>query len=126
SAQKRGRKRKCPTPSSDLPEAQQATRPKKRKLTRVIKWLEETPTDIMLEIMFYMKPIDILNLSYTSKSIRASLAAPEAKHIWVQARMNVPGLPPLPPDMSEWVYAAFVFQELCQVCYLLCKSQDWN
>ncbi|EJT96687.1 hypothetical protein DACRYDRAFT_112494 [Dacryopinax primogenitus] len=96
-------------------------KPKKRKTDkrespRKICWLEETPTDIMLHIFSHVEPIDLLNLSSTNKNMRASLRAPEAKHMWVQARANVPDLPDLPPDMTEWVYAALVFQKRCQRC----------
>ncbi|KZO96112.1 hypothetical protein CALVIDRAFT_134138 [Calocera viscosa TUFC12733] len=123
-ATKRGRKRKDPLPLSDATEPKQTIKRRKLKATRVIKWVEETPTDIMLEIMSYLKPIDILNLSYTCRSMRASLTAPDSKPVWVHARVNVRGLPDLPPDFTETRYAAFMFKEVCQMCGAVSRPRE--
>ncbi|KZT52663.1 hypothetical protein CALCODRAFT_80339 [Calocera cornea HHB12733] len=87
----------------------------KRKPKRLIKWFEETPNSIMIQIISYLKPAHLLRLSYTNKTMRAWLTAPETSPLWVQARANVHGLPSLPRDFTEWTYAAFMFQEICQV-----------
>ncbi|EJT96673.1 hypothetical protein DACRYDRAFT_112481 [Dacryopinax primogenitus] len=79
-------------------------------------WLEEMPANIMLEVFSCVEPIDLFKLSYINKNTRAVLITAESKAIWAQARKNVPGLPGLPPDMTEWFYAALLFQQTCQMC----------
>ncbi|KZT52654.1 hypothetical protein CALCODRAFT_501995 [Calocera cornea HHB12733] len=74
------------------------------------------PTEIVLQIMSHLWPVDILNLSYADKELRAMLTAPNNKFIWEKARANVPGLPYLPPDFTEWGYAKFLWINLCDIC----------
>ncbi|KZT52659.1 hypothetical protein CALCODRAFT_557946 [Calocera cornea HHB12733] len=122
SAPKRGRKRKAPDPPSaddaaaEISKTMKRSRKTRKATKRVINWLEESPTDIMLEIMSYLNPIDVLRMSYTSKSARMWLTSPDGKVAWVHARANVPNLPELPPDLTEWSYAGFIFQQICQMC----------
>ncbi|TDL24368.1 hypothetical protein BD410DRAFT_118974 [Rickenella mellea] len=73
------------------------------------------PTDIFCEIASYMAPLDILNLSRTSKSLRCLLMSKRSRQIWRAAQHNL-GLPDCPPDICEPQYAKLVFERLCHVC----------
>ncbi|KZO96120.1 hypothetical protein CALVIDRAFT_537313 [Calocera viscosa TUFC12733] len=95
----------------------QQRKPKRVKgKTGKFAFILRAPTEIVLQIMSHLWPVDILNLSYADKELRAMLTAPENKFIWETARANVPGLPYLPPDFTEWAYAKFLWVNICDVC----------
>ncbi|TDL20496.1 hypothetical protein BD410DRAFT_707754, partial [Rickenella mellea] len=52
----------------------------------------------------YMAPLDILNLSRASKSLRCLLMSKRSRQIWRAAQHNL-GLPECPPDICEPQYA---------------------
>lgn len=64
-----------------------------------------------------MSPLDMLNLSRSSKSMRAILSSKKlSKHAWVAARKNiVPALPDCPDFISEMAYAHVLFEHSCEV-----------
>ncbi|KZT52665.1 hypothetical protein CALCODRAFT_80380 [Calocera cornea HHB12733] len=106
---------------------QHQPRAKKRRIKRSEETMDipgrgskiytNAPIEIFLEILSYLDPLDILKISQTSKTLRGFLNDKESQYIWRQARANVPGLPPdLPVDFTEPQYAAYLFQEICQVC----------
>jgi hypothetical protein len=64
----------------------------------------------LLKIAAKLQPRDILHLSRVSTDFRALFMSRSAKHIWVAARTNVPGLPDCPEDLSEPRYAHLVFE----------------
>ncbi|QRV87484.1 reticuline oxidase [Ceratobasidium sp. AG-Ba] len=74
------------------------------------------PLDIFTEITSYLNPLDILNLSRTTKYFRTLLMRSSAVHIWHAAERNIPGLPKCPAHMSEPAYAALVFVRACTYC----------
>ncbi|TDL20433.1 hypothetical protein BD410DRAFT_790922 [Rickenella mellea] len=73
------------------------------------------PIDIFCEIASHMAPLDILNLSRTTASLRSLLMSKRSRHIWRAAQHNV-CLPECPPDICEPQYAKLVFERLCHVC----------
>ncbi|KAF4613850.1 hypothetical protein D9613_007962 [Agrocybe pediades] len=76
------------------------------------------PVDIIYEIFSHLHPMDLLTLSYTSRSLRNILLAPHARTaVWAVAlngSLYTP--PPCPPDMHERQYTKLVFENWCQVC----------
>ncbi|EJT96700.1 hypothetical protein DACRYDRAFT_119917 [Dacryopinax primogenitus] len=81
-----------------------------------LAFILQAPTEIVLQIMSHLWPLDILNLSYADKELRSMLTAPNNKFIWEAARANVPGLPELPPDFTEWGYARLLWFNECDMC----------
>uniref|UniRef100_A0A0W0F6C9 F-box domain-containing protein n=1 Tax=Moniliophthora roreri TaxID=221103 RepID=A0A0W0F6C9_MONRR len=92
------------------PESTRRVRGKRGLLERLVK---DTPLDIVLEIFKHLLPLDILNLSRTSKELRAMLMSQSSVPIWRTARENVPELPPLPSDLNEAQYANLAFDSYC-------------
>lgn len=68
------------------------------------------------QIFAYMTPVDLLNLSRTSKPFRTLLISRESVPLWKASRKNVPGLPDCPPFLSEPAYANLCFDSHCHVC----------
>ncbi|KAJ3557326.1 hypothetical protein NM688_g1534 [Phlebia brevispora] len=81
-----------------------------------LKDLPTVPVDILAEVMAHLLPLDILNLSRTTKAFRRFLMVRAAEFIWRRARGNAAGLPPLPDDMSEPAYASLMFDTYCHGC----------
>ncbi|EJT96698.1 hypothetical protein DACRYDRAFT_102771 [Dacryopinax primogenitus] len=81
-----------------------------------LAFLFEAPTEIVVDILSLLKPLDLLHLSVVNKELRVFLTSPSAKIIWLSARRNV-GLPDeLPPDFMETAYARFLFVPTCELC----------
>ncbi|KAH9481744.1 hypothetical protein JR316_0006271, partial [Psilocybe cubensis] len=76
----------------------------------------EMPIDILYEIFGYLHPMDVLNLSRTTKSLRSVLLARHARGVWRSALGSVRALPSCPPDMTEPEYASLAFDDWCQLC----------
>ncbi|KAJ4490788.1 hypothetical protein J3R30DRAFT_3425187 [Lentinula aciculospora] len=82
----------------------------------ILENMLKLPLDIVLEIYSYLKPLDLLRLSRTSKDFRAFLMTRSNAIVWCTARSNVPSLPSLPSDLSEPQYANLAFDSYCHVC----------
>ncbi|CAE6504317.1 unnamed protein product [Rhizoctonia solani] len=78
--------------------------------------LANLPTEVFTEIASHLWPLDIINLTRSSKSFRSLLLNRSSIHIWQKAANNVPGLPGCPPDMNLPRYLAFMFVETCTSC----------
>ncbi|CAE6541946.1 unnamed protein product [Rhizoctonia solani] len=64
-----------------------------------------------------LKPIDILNLSRTCKSLRDVLMRRSSEYIWKRATGNLPyQLPPPPPWMDTPQYISVVYTKNCSAC----------
>jgi len=78
----------------------------------------------LIQIFSHLEPLDILRLSRTSRDLRDLLTRRSSEHVWRTARLNVEGLPPLPPDLNEMQYANLAFDNFCHVCknvHSICK-----
>lgn len=82
------------------------------KLARLL----EMPVDIFCEISQHLKPIDLIQLSRSSKSFNHMLTSRSSKSIWRAARGAFPDLPDCPSDLSEPGYAKLVFLKECHEC----------
>ncbi|KDR78817.1 hypothetical protein GALMADRAFT_224061 [Galerina marginata CBS 339.88] len=60
--------------------------------------------------------MDVLNLSRTTKPLRAILLGSHARGVWRSALGGVRALPLCPPDLTEIKYASLAFDNWCQSC----------
>ncbi|KAF5324810.1 hypothetical protein D9611_004188 [Ephemerocybe angulata] len=92
--------------------------PKKLRAFRgVLKDIWVLPLDVTYEIFGHLKPLDLLQLSRTSKSLREILMSRSSVSVWMSARANIEALPDCPFDMSEPEYASLVFETHCHYCF---------
>ncbi|KDR73920.1 hypothetical protein GALMADRAFT_250610 [Galerina marginata CBS 339.88] len=73
------------------------------------------PLDVLFEIMGFLAPKDIINVSTTNKRFRETLQEKGALTIWKAARERS-GIPEPPTDMLEWAWAGLLFGTSCQNC----------
>ncbi|KAF8997057.1 hypothetical protein BDQ17DRAFT_1329561 [Cyathus striatus] len=78
-----------------------------------LKQLPEMPLDILYE---QLEPLDLVQLTRTSKALRKILSEKSTLFIWRQARSNMDGIPECPDDLSEPAYATFLFETHCIGC----------
>ncbi|KAG6894358.1 hypothetical protein C0992_006459 [Termitomyces sp. T32_za158] len=83
-------------PKVKEPKPKRAVRGRRGKLEQITR----LPLDILFEIFSLLDPIDILNLSRTSKPLRAILMRRSSIYVWRNARARFDGLPECPSDMS--------------------------
>lgn len=84
--------------------------------------LERIPLDMLGEIISYLEPLDVLQLSRTDNCLRDLLMNRAMASYWKRARENVDALPPCPADMSEPAYANLMFTDHCHKC--LAEGED--
>jgi len=66
------------------------------------------------QIFSFLQPKDILNLSRTSHSFKATLGAPNACGVW-RAALDRDSAPGCPSDWNEPRWAALLYDRNCQV-----------
>ncbi|KAL0575696.1 hypothetical protein V5O48_006284 [Marasmius crinis-equi] len=122
------KKVKTSTQSAEQPKDDQGNVGKRRgKRGFLEKLAREAPMDVVLEVFTHLQPLDILHLARTSKNLREMLMNRSSSPIWRAARQNIPGLPPLPAELSEPQYAALAFDSICQVCLRgTCENVIWE
>jgi hypothetical protein len=54
-------------------------------------------------------------MSHATKVFRTILMSKEYRHVWIESRRNVPGLPDCPRDLSEPQYSHLLFVMRCDV-----------
>ncbi|KAK7440968.1 hypothetical protein VKT23_016745 [Stygiomarasmius scandens] len=111
-----GRKRKAPAKDTESQQPRKRTKKsgdgdidtmrediKKapKKIPLLHRLMSEVPEDIAYEIFAYLEPPDILTLTRCSPELYTMLHSAASLHIWRNARRNVRGLPPPPPDLNE-------------------------
>ncbi|KAJ3514172.1 hypothetical protein NLJ89_g2520 [Agrocybe chaxingu] len=87
-----------------------------RGMRGLLQQLPEMPLDMVYEIFSQLNPLDILNLSRTTKELRKMLLNRSSIFIWRRSRENIEGLPECPKDLSEPQYADLVFGRNCNYC----------
>ncbi|RPD67471.1 hypothetical protein L226DRAFT_136938 [Lentinus tigrinus ALCF2SS1-7] len=105
--------RKAP---SFLSRKYKATSPSSEVKVGELSALKDVPSEIFYMIIGWLRPLDLIHLSRTSKFFRSILLSRKNECLWKEARMNVPGLPDCPPTLSEPRYAAFLFDQYCFAC----------
>ncbi|CAA7269840.1 unnamed protein product [Cyclocybe aegerita] len=78
--------------------------------------LPSLPLDILFEIFGCLRPLDLLHLARTTKSIRALLLHRSATSVWKRAFSGDSSLPPCPDDVSLPSWASLAFDKFCQNC----------
>ncbi|CAE6473584.1 unnamed protein product [Rhizoctonia solani] len=75
------------------------------------------PVELFAEVMGGLKPIDVLNLSRTCKSLRDVLMRRSSEYIWKRATENLPYHLPLPPPWMDMLqYISVVYTKNCSAC----------
>jgi hypothetical protein len=69
----------------------------------------------LLQTFSHLYPLDLLRMSHATKLFREMLMSKSYRHIWIEARRNVPGLPDCPGDLSEPQYSHLLFVMRCDV-----------
>ncbi|OJA13349.1 hypothetical protein AZE42_04511 [Rhizopogon vesiculosus] len=82
--------------------------------------------DILFHILSFLHPMDLVNLSRTSRNFRNLLLQRSSAAAWKVARLQVDDLPDCPPDMSEPQYANLVFYPHCHDCDKVVRSILWQ
>ncbi|KAK7681791.1 hypothetical protein QCA50_015138 [Cerrena zonata] len=80
-----------------------------------LKQLKDMPLDIFFEIVSWLHPLDLLQLSRVSKYLREMFMSKSSKVLWVRAR-NKLKMPDCPESINEAQYASLVFENTCQAC----------
>ncbi|KAF8976815.1 hypothetical protein BDQ17DRAFT_1454654 [Cyathus striatus] len=60
------------------------------------------PLDVLYEIFGMLDPLDLVQLTRTTKAIR-KCSRNSALWVWIHSRSNVNRLPECPNDMTEWL-----------------------
>ncbi|KAF9448869.1 hypothetical protein P691DRAFT_775095 [Macrolepiota fuliginosa MF-IS2] len=85
-----------------------------------LKQMTEMPLDTLHEIFRDLEPIDLLHLSWASKSLHAIVMEKSARYIWEGAfeRLYTLNKPPprCPEDLNLAQYTRFIFKKQCMVC----------
>ncbi|KAF8177604.1 hypothetical protein BJ912DRAFT_1146553 [Pholiota molesta] len=96
---------------------QQATIKRVRGIRGMLADVKEMPLDILFEIFSRLNPIDLVNLTRTSKDLRAIFTSRSSISVWKAARANIiPTMPDCPDDLSEPQYADLAFGKGCHYC----------
>ncbi|KAG6817059.1 hypothetical protein H0H93_007546 [Arthromyces matolae] len=88
----------------------------KRMTVRGKRGKLESIAQFPLDVVFELDPLDVLNLSRTSKALRSILMRRSSQFIWKSALAHIEGLPECPSDMSEPAYTNLVFSSYCNSC----------
>ncbi|KAG6834767.1 hypothetical protein H0H93_007535 [Arthromyces matolae] len=73
----------------------------KRMAVRGKRGKLESISQFPLDVLFELDPLDVLNLSRTSKALRSILMRRSSQFIWKSALAHIEGLPECPSDMTE-------------------------
>ncbi|KAL5520406.1 hypothetical protein ACEPAG_9630 [Sanghuangporus baumii] len=73
------------------------------------------PIDVLYEITLNLKPLDLLYLSRTSRSLYGVFMARSSRHVWIMCE-NRMQMPPCPSNLNEPQYASLYFEKTCQAC----------
>ncbi|KAH9895856.1 hypothetical protein C8Q73DRAFT_689792 [Cubamyces lactineus] len=90
--------------------------PKGRAYTGKLSGLMQVPMDVFFEIASHLRPIDLLQLARTSKTLRSVFLSRTSRSVWLASLNRITGLPPCPTDMTEPAYAALLFDRICMLC----------
>ncbi|KAJ3559741.1 hypothetical protein NM688_g158 [Phlebia brevispora] len=79
----------------------------------ILQHLLGVPVEIVLEVLRRLSPLDLLQLSRTSKSFRALLMSRSSSHIWAAAWKNESDLPPCPTDVAAPAFTDLLYGAWC-------------
>ncbi|KAK0500578.1 hypothetical protein EDD18DRAFT_1347989 [Armillaria luteobubalina] len=99
---------------------------KRRNLRGFLQMIKDVPLDVVYEVFGHLDPLDLLQLSRTSKQLRRLLLQDSARSVWKTARSNVEALPDIPADLNEAQYAQLLFGTYCQSCLKPSRRAQWE
>ncbi|KAK7682734.1 hypothetical protein QCA50_014117 [Cerrena zonata] len=108
-------KKAKPHPNAKKSNTQPAS-PEIRNGRGALRDLLEMPMDIICEIFYRLRPLELLRVARINKAFRSLLMHRSSTHIWKEARNSMPGLPEPFPGMSEPAFAALCFDSYCHLC----------
>ncbi|KAK7007398.1 hypothetical protein R3P38DRAFT_3212446 [Favolaschia claudopus] len=83
---------------------------------RRFEFFPEMPFDIVLEVLKYLHPLDLLHVSRTDRGFRNLLHSPDFDAVWRTSFATGP-LPQCPNDITGWQWAHLLFGDhICQEC----------
>lgn len=96
-----------------------------------LKLMTEMPFDILHEILGQLDPIDLLHLSWSTKTLRDILMTRSGRFLWTNAfaRLYESDNPPpgCPPDLNLAQYTLFLFGKRCMECGVrLGNHRSWS
>ncbi|OCH91535.1 hypothetical protein OBBRIDRAFT_792126 [Obba rivulosa] len=80
------------------------------------------PLDIVLEILTYLGPRELLQLARTNKAFRAMLMSRTSQSVWKASRRNA-SVPERPARLSEPAFAHLLYSNYCHICLTLRSVQ---
>ncbi|KDR85939.1 hypothetical protein GALMADRAFT_132557 [Galerina marginata CBS 339.88] len=82
-----------------------------------IEFFRTIPMEIMLEIMEYLHPIDLLHLTKTDTTFRELLKDRSSTSVWRSAFGNYPDIPEIPSNLTGYKWAVLLFSpSICERC----------
>lgn len=85
------------------------------------------PLEVLLEIFWYLHPLDLVYLTRVSKLFRSFLLhRRKAKSLWTGALKRIDRLPQCPSYLSEPAYANLLFWPFCHRCHSSCDVIQWE
>ncbi|KAG1750274.1 hypothetical protein EDB19DRAFT_2022527 [Suillus lakei] len=122
---KRTRATKAQTRSSrtNVASTSKAITVKRRK--GKLELLPSMNMDILCQILSFLRPMDLLNLSRITKAFRSLLMQKSSAFIWREARRQIANFPNCPTDLSEPQYANLAFYPHCHGCGKGVRSVIW-
>lgn len=85
------------------------------------------PVEVLLEVFWYLHPLDLVYLTRVSKSFRSFLLhRGKAKSLWTGALKRIDRLPQCPSYLSEPAYANLLFWPFCHRCHSSCDVIQWE
>ncbi|KXN91508.1 hypothetical protein AN958_00770 [Leucoagaricus sp. SymC.cos] len=108
-----------------------AVKPDRRVRGRrgLLNFMTEMPLDTLHEIFLQLEPVDLLHVSWSSKSLHSIVMGRNARYIWEEAYERVYQYPTPPPrcpdDLNLAQYTKFLFEKDCMVrrsLFQLCGS----
>lgn len=82
--------------------------------------ITQVPLDVLFEILGCLQPIDLLTLSWASKTLNDIIMGKTGRYLWEEAferldSSNNPP-PPYPKDLNLAQYTRFIFGTKCMIC----------
>ncbi|KAF5358488.1 hypothetical protein D9756_001343 [Leucocoprinus leucothites] len=108
--------------ADDIAREFQPSKPDKRVRGRrgLLRLMAEMPLDTLHEIFRELEPVDLLHLSWASKSLNSIIMEKSARYLWEEAferlyKTEKP-LPPCPDDINFAQYTRLLFEKNCMLC----------
>ncbi|KAF7297495.1 F-box domain-containing protein [Mycena indigotica] len=94
---------------------------------RSLSLLPDLQTDVLLEVLLHLHPLELVQLSRVCKSLRELLLAPVADSTWRNAFMIDPHIPRCPAGFSARRWTALLFgPRECEACHMPGVDVDYS